>query len=86
MKAYEMAKKKFYVHSFFTASHPALLFRTIKSLMSIRQGKQNDKELAIGCKAFVRYFTDKVLLLYQDVSATIETIDSTVRFPPDPAS
>lgn len=50
------AKKDFHAVSFASVnSRLTQLFRTIWTVTSLLQGKQSDKELAIGCKAFVKY-------------------------------
>lgn len=71
-KSVKTAKKDSYLASIASANmHPAQLFRTIWNLIYLPQGKQNDKELAIGCEAFVKYFADTILSRHQDLPATV---------------
>lgn len=67
--------KKFYKASISSVnSHPAQLFRPIQTSASLLQGRQNERELSICCKAFVKYFTDKNLFALQGTFDTVHIV------------
>lgn len=81
MRVYEMtlktSKKVFYATASiaFVNSQPAQLFKTIQSLTSLLQGKQNINELANGWEAFVNYLADKILS-FHDLLITVDIVNA----------
>ncbi|XP_077182783.1 uncharacterized protein LOC143832365 [Paroedura picta] len=79
MKAYEnavkAAKRDFYAAEIASASsRPAQLFKVIRSLAALEEGRQTIRELELSCVALSSYFADKVLSLRRDLPATIDTV------------
>ena len=78
MRSYETAiktaKREYFVASIMSASsHPAQLFKIIRSLTTLESDHSNTTS-ALNCEDFGNYFENKILTLRQDLPPTTETL------------
>lgn len=78
MRSYEKAgkstEKDLYMAFIASAnSCSAQLSNTIWNITFLPQGKQNDRELAIDCEAFAKYFADRILFC-QNLLVVVDTV------------